>query len=65
MATFQCPFTVDFVDEELDEVETETLEAEQRHTANDASDTHVVVAVSMTTTTTTTRMMMTTTTGPR
>jgi len=54
MATFQRPFTVDFMDEELDKVETETLEAEQRHAANDACDSHVVVAVSMTTTTTTT-----------
>ena len=54
MATFECPFTVDFMNEELDKVETETLEAEQRQTANDARDTHVVVTVSTTTTTTTT-----------
>ena len=52
MTRLQRAFTEHFNAEELDKVETETLEAEQRQAANDARDPHVVVTVSMTTTTT-------------
>jgi len=53
LAGLKSAFTVDFMDEELDKLKTQSLKAEQRRAADDSRDPHVVVAVSMTTTTTT------------
>jgi len=50
MAKLQSPLVNDLVCEELDKVEAELLKAKQRHAADDACDSHVVVTVSMTTT---------------
>jgi len=54
LTALQGLFSMDFIDEELDKVETESLEAKQRQATNDACYTHVVVRFSTTTATTNT-----------